>query len=201
MKLLVLFMLLIPASTYAGKEDSVCEVPLKYQVLDKNADTDDFLWIAGDKHFNVYFKGSDLIIERNKKGILWLVKGADFASYPNEEMYMDSVYFQNISEYPQKELIIKYSLFSLQTGTNAKSKHMMIVDLGEKKIVLNVALYDFKIGADENGKVIDYLYEASVKVSLNLIKVESGDDSDIDNPAIQLDDGIYHRRGHCFVKH
>jgi hypothetical protein len=190
----------MPASIYAAK-DSICETSLRYEVLDKNADTDDFLWIAGDKHFNVYFKGAELIIERRKKGILWLVKGHTFASYPNEEIYIDSAYFQNISEFPEKELIINYSLFSLAPGTNTKSKHKLIIDLSERKIVLNVATYDFKIGADENGRVIDYLYEADIEVSHNLIKVVESGDSDIDNPAIQLSEGIYHRRGHCFVKH
>ncbi|MCW3126302.1 MAG: hypothetical protein JWO03_1960 [Bacteroidetes bacterium] len=200
LRLLLLILIFLPASIYAAK-DSVCEAPLKYEVLEKGSNTDDFLWITGDRKYNIYYKGADVIVERKRKGTLWLVKGLSFASYPHEEMYIDSAYFQNISEFPDKELIIKYSLFSLQPGTNAKSKHMMIVDINERKIVLNVALYDFKIGADENGKVIDYLYEANVDVSLNLIKVESSEDSDIDNPATQLDDGIYHRRGHCFVKH
>ena len=200
-RLFTFLFLIVPAAIFAGpKTDSICEAPLKYEVLGKNSDVDEFLWIAADARYNVYFKGADLIVERRHKGILWLVKGHSFASYPTEEMYIDSVYFQNISENPQKELILRYSLFSLKPGTNTKSKHLLIVDLSEQKIVLNVTLRDFKLGSDENGRVIDNLYEADVEVSHNLIKVTSSDDSDIDNPAIQLDDGIYHRHGHCFVK-
>ena len=202
MKLVILLLLVLPAYVMrAATADSVCEAPLRYEVLDKNASVDDFLWIAGDKKYNTYYRGGDLLVEQRKKGILWLIHGSSFAPYTQTEMFIDTVYFQNISESPQKEMIVGYSLFSLKVGAHTKSKHMMIIDLSERRIVLNVATYDYKIGADENGKVVEYLYDADVEVSHNLIKVTSSDDSDIDNPAIQLDDGVYHRHGHCFVRH
>ncbi len=200
-KLLILLLLCLPSCTYAGSNDSINEVPLKYDELPKNANRDDYLWIAGDRKFNVYYKDSNFIVENKMKKWMWLIHGHSFASYPNSEIYVDTAYFQNISESNQKELVVGYSQFNLRPGINTKSKHLLVVDLTERKIILNVATYDFRIGKDENGKVTDYLYEAEVEISHNFIRVTSTDDSDIDNPAIQLDDGIYRRHGHCFVRH
>ncbi len=185
----------------AAEKDSVCAVPLRYDVLDKNTDVDAFLRMAGDKQYNLYYNGSDLIIEQRRKGTLYLVHGQSFASYQNEEMYIDSAWFQNVGNVPDKELVIRYSLFSLEPASQTRSKHLIFIDPEQKKILLNIATYDFKIAPDENGRIIDYLYEAEVQIVFNGIRVKATEESDVDNPAIQLDDGLYHRRGHCFVKH
>ncbi|MBS1684224.1 MAG: hypothetical protein JSS76_05685 [Bacteroidetes bacterium] len=200
-KILFAIIYCIPFALIAAEKDSICSAPLKYEVLDKNADVDAFLRLAEDKHYNLYYSGSDLIIEqRKRKGTLYLVHGQSFASYQNEEMYIDSAWFQNIGDIPDRELVIRYSLFSLQPASNTKSKHLIIIDPDQKKILLNIATYDFKIAPDENGKIIDYLYEADVQLFFNGLRVKGTEDSDIDNPAIQMEDGIYHRRGRCFVK-
>lgn len=201
MKWMILILLCLPLLSAAAEKDSICSSPLKYEVLDKSADVDAFLRMAGDKHFNLYYSGSDLILEQRKKGTLLLIHGQSFAPYQNEEMYIDSAWFQNIGDIPERELVIRYSLFSLQPSSSTRSKHIIIIDPGQKKILLNITTYDFKIAPDENGKIIDYLYEALVQISFNGIRVKATDDSDIDNPSIQLEDGIYHRHGHCFVRH
>lgn len=184
-----------------AEKDSICATPLKYEVLDKNADVDDFLRMAEDKRYNLYYRGSDLIIEQRRKGTLCLVHGQSFAPYQNEEMYIDSAWFQNVGNVPDKELVIRYSLFSLEPASNTRSKHLIFIDPAQKKILLNIATYDFKIAPDENGRIIDYLYEADVQVVAGGIRVRATEDSEIDNPPIQLVDGYYHRRGQCFVRH
>lgn len=201
LKFLFAFLYLLPLVLCAAEKDSVCAVPLRYDVLDKNTDVDAFLRMAGDKQYNLYYNGSDLIIEQRRKGTLYLVHGQSFASYQNEEMYIDSAWFQNVGNVPDKELVIRYSLFSLEPASQTRSKHLIFIDPEQKKILLNIATYDFKIAPDENGRIIDYLYEAEVQIVFNGIRVKATEESDVDNPAIQLDDGLYHRRGHCFVRH
>lgn len=201
MRLLIILMLCIQIVSRAAERDSLCTVPLHYDVLDKNADVDEFLRLAGDKHYNLYYHGSDLILEQRRKGTLYLIHGQSFASYQNEEMYIDSAWFQNVGDIPDKELVIRYSLFSLQPASNTRSKHLIFIDPAQKKILLNIATFDFKIAPDENGRIIDYQYEAEVQVFYSGIRVRQNQDSEVDNPAIQLESGYYHRRGQCFVRH
>jgi hypothetical protein len=54
---------------------------------------------------------------------------------------------------------------------------------------------------DENGKYTEYLYECDVELFHDGIRVVTSDDSDINNAQTQLDDGVYIRKGHCYISH
>jgi hypothetical protein len=198
-KLFFLFFLVIQFSFLSAKEDSICGTPLKYQVLTSNEPTEGFYWMAGNKRYDVYYKGADLILEQKKKNILWLITGGSFNPSPGTEMYIDTMYFQNTSESPERELVIGYSLFSMRPDNSGKSKHLAIIDLRDKVILLNITTYDHRLEKDENGKFIEYLYECDVDLFHDGIRVTTSEDSDINDARTQLDDGIYTRKGHCYV--
>jgi hypothetical protein len=198
-KLFYTFLFIISFSVLDAKDDSICGVPLKYQKLNTNEPTEGFFWIAGDRKYNVYYKGADFILENKRKKELWLITGASFNPYPNTEIFLDSVFFKNTSESREKELVINYSLFSMRADNSGKSKHMMIIDLRDKVILLNIALYDYKMNKDENGKFTEYLYECDVDLFHDGIRITTTDDSDINDARIQLDDGVYIRKGHCYI--
>lgn len=200
-KLLFFLLLLLSWGFLSAKDDSVCGMPLKYQVLTSNQPTENFFWIAGDRKYNVYYKGADLILERKKNHELWLIQGAGFNPYAGTEMYIDTVYFKNTSESPEKELVIGYTLYSMKPDDSGKSRHLLIMDIRDKMILLNIATYEHAVRKDENGKFTEYLYECDVDLFYNSIRITTSDDSDIDNAATQLDDGVYVRKGHCFVRH
>ncbi len=200
-KLFYLILFLVPFSHLSANDDSICGTPMHYQVLSSNEPTDGFFWIAGDRKYNVYYKGSDFILEQKKKNILWLISGSSFNPYPGTEMYIDTAYFKNTSESPEKELVIGYSLFSMKPDDSGKSRHLLIVDLRDKIMLLNVALYEHRIRKDENGKFTEFLYEGEIELFYNGIRVSTSDDSDIDNAQTQLDDGVYYRKGHCYISH
>lgn len=200
-RLVSIFLLLISSLSLSAKEDSICGAPLRYQVLNSNEPTEGFFWIAGDAKYNVYYKGADFILELKKKKQLWLVNGSSFNRYPGREMYIDSVYFKNTSESAEKELVVEYSLYSMKPDDSGKSKHMMIVDVRDKMILLNITIYDRRMEKDENGKYTEYLYECEADLFHDGIRITTSDDSDINDARTQLDDGIYLRKGHCFVGH
>jgi hypothetical protein len=182
-----------------AKGDSICGSPLKYQVLTTNEPTEGFFWIAGDRKYNVYYKGADFILEQKRKRSLWLITGASFNPYPNREMYIDTVYFKNTSESTEKELVIGYTLYVSRPDNSGKSKHLLIIDLRDKVMLLNIATYDDRMEKDENGKYQEYLYECDVELFHDGIRIETTDDSDINDARTQLDDGVYMRKGHCYI--
>jgi hypothetical protein len=200
-KLLFFILLLLPCAYLSAKDDSICGAVLKYQVLASTEPTDGFFWTAGDRKYNVYYKGADIILENKKKHELWLISGASFNPYAGTEMYIDTIYFKNTSESPEKELVIGYTLYSMKPDDSGKSRHLMIMDIRDKMILLNIATYEQALRKDENGKYSEYLYECDVDLFYNSIRITTSDDSDIDNAATQLDDGVYVRKGHCFVRH
>jgi hypothetical protein len=201
LRLLSILFLWLPALLPAAKEDTICGHPLKYQVLNSNEPTEGFFWIAGDKKYDVYYHGADFILQAKKGQELWLVTGTSFNPYPSMQLYIDTVYFKNTSESPEKELVIGYSLYSMRPDNSGKSKHIMIIDLHDKMMLLNIATYDYKLNRDENGKYMEYLYECDVDLFHDGIRVTTSEDSDINDARYQLDDGIYIRRGHCFIRH
>ena len=67
--------------------------------------------------------------------------------------------------------------------------------------MLNITLYDHRLEMDENGKLIEYLYEGDVKIYHDRMVVNTTDDSDINDARTQLDDGVYIRKGHCYISH
>ncbi len=170
-------------------------------MLSSNGPTEGFYLIAKDKKYDLYLKGADLLLEQRKNKTLWLIPATDFNTSSNAEMYIDTAYFKNTSESPDKELVIRYSLYRLRADNSGKSTHLLIIDLRDRKVLLNIALYDHRLEVDENGKPIEYLYEADVKLLHDRIVVTTSDDSDINDARTQLDDGIYFRRGHCFVSY
>jgi hypothetical protein len=198
-RLIFFFLLITQFAKVSANGDSICGTALRYQALKTKEPTDGFFWIAGDHKYNVYFKGADFILEQKSKHKLWLITGNTFNPYPNQEMHIDSVYFKNTSESAEKELVVNYSLFSMRPDNSGKSRHMMVIDLRDKIMLLNIALYDHKLQKDENGKYTEYLYECDIDLYHDSIRVTTTDDSDIDNALIQLDDGVYVRKGHCFV--
>jgi hypothetical protein len=200
-RLFYLFFFLLQFSYLSAKDDSICGTPLKYQVLTSNEPTDGFFWRAGDRKYNVYYKGADFILEQKKKHILWLISGTSFNVYPGTEMFIDTVYFKNTSESPEKELVIGYSLYSMKPDDSGKSRHLLIIDLRDKMVLLNIATYDYRLKRDENGKYWDYLYECDVDMFHDGIRITTSDESDVDNVQTQLDDGVYIRKGHCFISH
>ena len=200
-KVFYLFVFLVQFAHLSAKDDSICGTPLKYQVLSTNEPTEGFFWIAGDKKYNVYYKGADFILEQKKKNILWLITGASFNRYPGTEMYIDTVYFKNTSESAEKELVIGYSLYSMKPDDSGKSKHMLIMDIRDKVILLNIDTYYHRLEKDENGKYTEYLYECDVELFHDGIRITTSDDSDINNAQTQLDDGVYIRKGHCYISH
>jgi hypothetical protein len=201
LKLFCLIFLSMSAYTLSAKDDSICGIPLKYQVLHSNEPTEGFFWIAGDKRYNVYFKGADFILEHKKSKELWVIAGSTYNAYPGTEMFIDTVYLRNTSESREKELVIEYSLSSMKPDDSGKSRHMAIIDIKDKYILLNIALYDYRLQKDENGKYMEYLYECDIDVFHDGIRITTTDDSDINDARIQLDDGVYFRKGHCFVLH
>ena len=201
LRLLYFLLLIFPFIQLSAKDDSICGTPLKYQVLKATEPTDDFFWTAGDRKYNVYLKKGDFILEQKKNNELWLINGASFNPYAGTELYIDTMYFQNTGENADKELVIGYTLYSMKPDDSGKSRHLLIIDIKDKMVLLNIALYDQRLRKDENGKYSEYLYECDVDLFHNGIRVTTTDDSDIDNPQIQLDDGIYLRKGHCFVLH
>lgn len=201
MKLFYFLILLIPFGSLSGKTDSICGHPLRYTVLSTNEPTEGFFWTAGDRKYNVYYKGADFILEEKRKHTLWLVSGSSFNVYPGTEMYIDTVYFKNTSESAEKELVIGYTSYSMKPDDSGKSRHLLIIDLRDKMMLLNIATYDYRLKKDENGKFWEYLYECDVDMFHDGIRVTTSDDSDVDDVRTQLDDGIYIRKGHCFVSH
>jgi len=200
-KLIYLSLLLLQFSCLSAKQDSICGGPLHYQVLSTTGPTEGFFWRAGDKLYNVYYKGADFILENKRQHQLWLITGASFNPHLNREMYIDSVFFKNTSESPEKELVIIYSLYSMNPDNSGKSKYMLIVDLRDKVMLLNIATHDHRLEKDENGKFVEYLYDCDIDLFHDGIRVTTSDDSDINDARTQLDDGIYIRRGHCYVYH
>jgi hypothetical protein len=197
---LILLALMLPFAHLYALSDSICEAPLRYEVIKNTDSTDGFFWAAGDRKFNAFLNGSDFILEWKKKKEFWLMRGIYFANAAANEMFIDSIYFKNLSESREDEMVVIYSLFNLRPdGSSHKSKHILVMDPSEKKVILNIELYDYKFGKDENGKIIDFVYEGDIQLSHNSIIVSTSDDSDIDTPSIQLDDGVYFRKGHCFV--
>jgi len=176
-------------------------VPLHYQVLTSNEPTDGFFWRAGDSKYDVYFKGADFILEQRKKNILWLITGASFNPSPGTEMNIDTMYFKNTSESPEMELVIGYSLFSMRPDNSGKSKHLAIIDLRDKIMLLNITTYERRLVRDENGKFVEYLYQCDVKFFHDGFKVTNTEDSDISDARTQLSDGVYIRKGHCYYYH
>lgn len=201
LRLYFFFSMLILTGNLFAKTDSICGHPLRYVVLSSNEPTEGFFWTAGDKKYNVYYKGGDFILEEKKKHVLWLVSGTTFNVYPGTEMFIDTVYFKNTSESPEKELVIGYSTYSMKPDDSGKGKHLMIIDLRDKMILLNIAIYDYRLKKDENGKFWDYLYECDADMFHDGLRITTSDDSEISDVRIQLDDGIYVRKGHCFVSH
>jgi len=183
----------------SAKVDSIFATPMKYQVIPGNEPTDGFLWVAGDKRYNIYYKGADFILENKRKKELWLISGSSFSPSPNVETYIDTVFFKNTSESPEKELVIGYSLYRTRPDNSGKSKHLLIIDIRDKVVLLNIATYDHRLEMDENGKYWEYLYECDIDLFHDGIRVTTSDDSDIDDARTQLDDGIYIRKGHCFI--
>jgi|GEM_PF-2681522 len=200
-KLLYIIILTISFLDISAKDDSICGIPLKYQVLSTNEPTEGFFWIAADKKYNVYYKGADFILEQKRRNVLWLITGASFNHYPGTEMYIDTVYFKNTSESAEKELVIGYTLYSMKPDDSGKSKHMLILDLRDKIMLLNIDTYYHRLEKDENGKFTEYLYECDVELFHDGIRIETSDDSDINNAQTQLDDGVYVRKGHCYISH
>ena len=201
LRCVLLFLSLMQLTHLSAKVDSICGSPLRYQVLSSNEPTEGFFWRAGDKKYNVYYKGADFILEDRKKHILWLINGSSFNVYPGTEMFIDTMYFKNTSESPEKELVVSYTLYSMKPDDSGKSRHLMIIDLRDKMVLLNIATYDYRLKRDENGKYWDYLYECDVDMFHDGIRITTSDESDIDDVRTQLDDGIYLRRGHCFISH
>lgn len=201
LKIISFLLLLFPFLDLSAKNDSICGTPLHYQVLTSNEPTGGFFWIAGDRMYDTYYKGADLILENKKKNELWLITGASFNPYPGAEMYIDTVYFKNTGEGPQKELVIGYTLYSMKPDDSGKSKHLLIIDIRDKIVLLNITQYEHKLRRDENGKYSSFIYEADIDIFYNGIRVTTSDDSDIDNTQTQLDDGVYIRRGHCYISH
>lgn len=198
---LLFFLILFHSSLISAKNDSICGAPLRYQIIKSNEPTDGFFLIASDRKYNVYYRGADLILEqkKHKQNILWLITGASFNPYPGNEMYIDTAYFKNTSEGGLKELVVKYSLYSMKPDDNGKSRYLVIIDILDKMVLLNIAEYEHAWRRDENGKYTEYLYECDVSIFHNGIVIETSDDSDIDNAQTQLDDGTYMRKGHCYV--
>ena len=120
-KLICLFVSLLGFLPLSAKVDSICGSPLHYQVLSSNEPTEGFYWTAGDKLYNVYYKGADFILENKRLHQLWLITGASFNLHPARDLFIDSVFFKNTSESPEKELVILYSLYSTRPDTSGKS--------------------------------------------------------------------------------
>ena len=200
-KLICLFVSLLGFLTMSAKEDSICGVPLHYQVLTSNEPTEGFFWRAGDNKYDAYYKGADFILEERKKNILWLITGASFNTSPGTEMNIDTMYFKNTSESPEMELVIGYSLFSMRPDNSGKSKHLAIIDLRDKIMLLNITTYERRLVRDENGKFVEYLYQCDVKFFHDGFKVTNTEDSDISDARTQLIDGVYIRKGHCYYYH
>jgi len=195
-----LILLMLSFSGLSAKVDSICGRPLRYQALTATEPSEGFIWIAGDKKYNVYYKGADFILETTKKNhTLWLVNGSSFYAVTGTEMYIDSVYFKNTSESPEKELVIIYSTYSMRPDNSGKSRRMAIIDLRDKVVLLNIATYDYRLEKDENGRFTEYLYECDVDLFHDGLRITTSDDSDINDARTQLDDGIYLRKGHCFI--
>ena len=200
-KVFYLFIFLATFSQLFAKDDSICGTPLRYQVLSTNEPTEGFFWIAADKKYNVYYKGADFILEQNKKNILWLINGAGIYPGQASEVYIDTVYFKNTSENSIKELVIGYSVYHDRPDNYGKSKYIAIIDIRDKIVLLNIAIYDHRLEKDENGKFTEYLYECDAEFFHDEIRIETSDDSDINNAQTQLDDGVYKRKGHCYISH
>ena len=201
LKVVFFLLLIFPFMHLSAKDDSICGTPLHYQVLSSNEPTEGFFWIAGNKKYDVYYRGADLILEHRKSNILWLIPGAGFNLRPSLDIFIDSVFFQNTSENAEKELVVRYSQYSLRPDNSGNSKHLLIIDIRDKIALLNITLYDHRLEMDENGKLIEYLYEGDVKLYHDRMVVNTTDDSDINDARTQLDDGVYIRKGHCYISH
>ena len=140
-KLFLLFIILVQFFRLSAKNDSICGTPLHYQVLSSNEPTEGFFWIAGDKKYDLYLRGADLILEQKKKNILWLIPGSTI--YPGQapKLYIDTAYFKNTSENSEKELVIGYSVYHNRPDNHGKSKYLAIIDVRDKILLLNIALY------------------------------------------------------------
>ena len=201
LKVVFFLLLIFPLLDLSAKDDSICGTPLHYQVLSSNEPTEGFFWIAGNKKYDVYYKGADLILEQRKSNTLWLIPGSSYNLHPNYDIEIDSVFFQNTSENNEKELVIKYSQYRLRPENSGKSKCLLVIDIRDKIALLNITLYDHRLEMDENGKLLEYLYESDVKLYHDRIVVSTTDDSDINDARTQLDDGVYVRKGHCYISH
>jgi hypothetical protein len=199
LRLLFLINIIFSVRLSAASHDSICAHPLHYEVVTNNESIDSFLWMGGDRKFNLYYKGHELLLEHRRRHEFWRVNCLNYSPYPGSDLFIDTMYLKDISESGQKELFVAYSLYSLKGTSSGKSHHLLIIDIRDKKVLLNIATYDSKITTDENGRVLDYYYEADIEFHHNAVKVIPADESEIDNPAIQLEEGTYHRRGHCFV--
>jgi hypothetical protein len=192
---------LLLAVPLPAREDSICAKVLHYKVLDSNEPTEGFFWVAGSRKYDVYARGNDIILEARKKKQLWLIPGATLNQYPGTEMYIDTVYLQNTSESPDKELVIGYSVYSMKPDNHGVTKFLSVIDLRDKVLLLNIAYLDNRVEKDENGKYYENLYECDIDFFHDGFRITSSDDSDINDTRTQLDDGIYYRRGHCHIRH
>ena len=192
-----LWLLSISINTQA---DSICETPIRYEVIKDDNLQEGFLWMANDKRHNVFVRGDALIIESKKKHDLRLIDGSAYRNKQDGEAYIDSIALQNVIDTDEKELLVYYSTFSLSTQGGAKSRHILIIDIHRWRIIINMGVYDAKFFKDENGKEQELIYQAYIDIKHNHIKITAEEDADIDLSANEFDSGDYRRRGHCYVR-
>ena len=196
---LVFFCILLVSYCYDAQADSICETPIHYEVIKDDNLQEGFLWMGGDKRYAIYVRGDDFIVEFKKKHELKLIDGSAYSNKQDGEVYIDSLALRNVVDNEDKELLVYYSTFSFSTQGGAKSRHLLIIDIHRWRTIINIGLYDSKFFKDENGKEQELVYQADIFISHNHIKIEAEEDADTDLAANELDSGIYHRRGHCYV--
>jgi hypothetical protein len=202
MKSIVLFFFILLSIGNQCKADSICEIPIQYKVIANNYLPDSFVWIAGERKYNVYYKGAEFIVENTKKKGLKLIESEFyFHLRHNEEIAIDTISFKNVGDGEDKEILVHYSTFSLDpAGGGSKAHYLMALDTRSWTVIFNISTYESKFYKDENGREFKTLYEATIEIGRNHIHVRTSEESDVDRSALQLDDGLYRRHGHCYVK-